>query len=50
VQEKGPHVLLAKNKIGITPLKYAKENPYLENIDEMKMLRRYIVEKLGQVV
>ena len=50
VQEKGPQALLAKKKIGITPLQYAKENPYLENIDEMKMLRRYIVEKLGQVV
>ncbi|GFH50159.1 hypothetical protein CTEN210_06635 [Chaetoceros tenuissimus] len=48
--EKGPQVLHAKNKIGITPLKYLEENPYLENIDEMKMLKRYIAEKMGQVV
>ncbi|GFH50160.1 hypothetical protein CTEN210_06636 [Chaetoceros tenuissimus] len=37
VKEHGPKVLQKENKIGITPLKYLEENPYLENIDEMKM-------------
>ncbi|GFH50155.1 hypothetical protein CTEN210_06631 [Chaetoceros tenuissimus] len=43
VKEQGPQVLQVKNKIGITPLKYLEENPYLENIDEMKMLKRFSV-------
>ena len=47
VKEQGPQILQAKNKIGITPLKYLKENPYLENLDEMKLLKRYIAEKMG---
>lgn len=50
VKEQGPQALLVKNAIGITPLQYLKENPYLESIDEMKILRRYVVEKLGQQV
>ena len=50
VKEQGPQALLVKNMIGVTPLQYLRENPYLENIDEMKMLRRYVVEKLGLVV
>ncbi|GFH49991.1 leucine-rich repeat domain-containing protein [Chaetoceros tenuissimus] len=46
VREQGPQMLQAENKIGITPLQYLAENPYLENIDEMKMLRRYMLEMI----
>jgi hypothetical protein len=49
IKEQGPQVLHLQNKIGITPLQYLAENPFLENIDEMKMLKRYILEKMGQV-
>ena len=47
VKEQGPQMLQLENKIGITPLKYLSDNPYLENIDEMKMLRRYMLEMMG---
>ena len=50
IKEQGPQVLHLQNKIGITPLKYLEENPFFENIDEMKMLKRYILEKMGQNV
>jgi hypothetical protein len=50
IKEQGPQVLHIQNKIGITPLKYLEENPYLDNIDEMKILKRYILEKMGQDV
>ncbi|GFH50158.1 hypothetical protein CTEN210_06634 [Chaetoceros tenuissimus] len=49
VKEHGPKVLQEENALGITPLKYLEENPYLENIDEMELMKRYIAEKMGQV-
>ena len=49
VKEHGPKVLQEENALGITPLKYLEENPYLD-IDEMEMLKRYIAEKMGQEV
>ncbi|GFH50161.1 predicted protein [Chaetoceros tenuissimus] len=49
IKELGLQVLHIENKIGITPQKYLAENPYLENIDEREMLKRYIVEKMGQM-
>ncbi|GFH49995.1 hypothetical protein CTEN210_06471 [Chaetoceros tenuissimus] len=46
VKEQGLQMLQVENKIGVTPLQYLAENPYLENIDEMKMLRRYMLEMI----
>ena len=49
VKHKGLDAFQMKNAIGITPLQYLQVNPFAE-IDQTKMITRYILEMMGEVV
>ena len=38
-----------KNIVGITPLRYLEENPFAD-IDQQKLVKRYILEMMGETV
>lgn len=44
----GLRVMKYRNKIGISPSRYLSENPYVE-VDEQKLINRFILEKLGEI-
>jgi len=50
LNEEGPQALLVKNKIGVTPLQYLNMNPYLQDIDEMNLLRRKHKSYQGELI
>ncbi|GFH61496.1 hypothetical protein CTEN210_17972 [Chaetoceros tenuissimus] len=43
----GLGVMKYRNKIGISPSQYLSENPYVD-VDEQKLINRFILEKLGE--
>lgn len=45
----GLHAMAQKNSIGITPSKYLAANPYAE-VDEKKLVKRFILEKMSEIV
>ena len=49
VRRQGPASFQKENKIGITPVRYLEENPYA-NIDQQKLMKRYILEMMGETV
>ncbi|GFH47140.1 hypothetical protein CTEN210_03615 [Chaetoceros tenuissimus] len=49
VKDHGLRVMKLPNSIGITPLQYLAVNPYSE-IDEGKLVKKYILEMMGEVV
>ena len=49
VRRQGLASFKKENEIGITPLRYLEENPYA-NIDQQKLVKRYILEMMGETV
>ena len=49
VKRQGLASFKKENEIGITPLRYLEENPYA-NIDQQKLVKRYILEMMGETV
>ena len=49
VKRQGLKSLHKKNQIGVTPVQYLEENPYA-NIDQQKLMKRYILEMMGEAV
>jgi hypothetical protein len=45
----GLHAMAQKNSIGITPSEYLAANPYAD-VDEKKLIKRFVLEKLGKIV
>ena len=45
----GLHAMAQKNSIGITPSKYLAANPYAE-VDEKKLVKRFVLEKMSEIV
>ncbi|GFH50103.1 hypothetical protein CTEN210_06579 [Chaetoceros tenuissimus] len=39
-----------KNKIGITPSEYLEVNPFAEDIDQSSVMKRYVLEIMGEAV
>ena len=49
VKRKGLASFQKKNEIGITPSKYLEENPFA-HVDQQKLVKRYILEVMGEAV
>ena len=39
-----------KNELGITPLEYLEANPFAEHIDQSSLVKRYVLEMMGEAV
>ena len=39
----------SENSIGITPSEYLAANPYAD-VDEMKLMKRFVLERLEEIV
>ena len=39
-----------KNEIDITPLEYLEANPFAKDIDQSSVVKRYVLEMMGEVV
>ncbi|GFH61867.1 hypothetical protein CTEN210_18343 [Chaetoceros tenuissimus] len=50
VKRQGLKALNKKNEIGITPLDYLDANPFADNIDHRGLMKRYILEMMGEAV
>ncbi|GFH61541.1 hypothetical protein CTEN210_18017 [Chaetoceros tenuissimus] len=48
-EEGGIHAMTEKNSIDITPSDYLAANPYAD-VDEMKLMKRFVLEKMGKIV
>ena len=46
----GLHAMAQKNSIGITPSKYLAANPYAKVLDEKKLVKRFVLEKMSVIV
>ena len=49
MRRQGLGALREPNSIGVTPLQYLEANPYAE-IDEEKIMKKYILEMMGEIV
>ena len=49
VKRQGLESFHKKNEIGITPLQYLEENPF-GDIEQQKLMKRYILEMMGEAV
>ncbi|GFH61636.1 hypothetical protein CTEN210_18112 [Chaetoceros tenuissimus] len=45
----GPCAMAKKNSIGVTPSEYLAANPYAD-VDEKKLMKRFVLEKMGEIV
>lgn len=50
VKRKGLCAFERKNEIGITPLEYLHANPFADNIDQRGLMKRYVLEMMGEAV
>ena len=50
VKRKGLISFKKKNEIGITPLEYLAVNPFAEHIDQKSLVKRYVLEMMGEAV
>ena len=50
VKRKGLRSFKKKNGIGITPLEYLEVNPFAEHIDQSLIVKRYVLEMMGEAV
>ena len=48
-QQVGLSTMALKNSIGINPSEYLASNPYAD-VDEMKLMKRFVLEKMGEIV
>ncbi|GFH61580.1 hypothetical protein CTEN210_18056 [Chaetoceros tenuissimus] len=48
-EQGGLHALVQKNSVGITPSEYLAANPYAD-VDEMKLVKRILLENMGEIV
>jgi hypothetical protein len=48
VKRQGLKSFKRKNQIGITPLQYLEENPFSEDIKQSSVMRRYVLEMMGE--
>jgi len=49
VKRQGLESLKKENEIGITPLQYLEKNPFAD-IDQRKLMKRYILEMMGEII
>lgn len=49
VKRQGLNSFCKENEIGIAPLKYLEESPFA-NIDQQKVMNRYILELMGETI
>ena len=50
VKRQGLIAFKKKNLIGITPLEYLEANPFAEDIDQIDIMKRYVLEMMGEAV
>ncbi|GFH50058.1 hypothetical protein CTEN210_06534 [Chaetoceros tenuissimus] len=50
VKRQGLMSFKKKNQIGITPLEYLEANPFAEDIDQNTIMKRYVLEMMGEAV
>ncbi|GFH50294.1 hypothetical protein CTEN210_06770 [Chaetoceros tenuissimus] len=50
VKRQGLRSFKKKNEIGITPLQYLEANPFAEDIDQCSIVKRYVLEMMGEAV
>ncbi len=50
VKRKGLVSFKKKNQIGITPMQYLEANPFAEHIDQSSVMKRYVLEMMGEAV
>ena len=48
-EQGGLSAMARKNTIGITPSEYLAANPYAD-VDEMKLMKRFVLENMGEIV
>ncbi|GFH50054.1 hypothetical protein CTEN210_06530 [Chaetoceros tenuissimus] len=50
VKRQGLMSFQRKNRIGITPTQYLEVNPFAEDIDQCSVVKRYVLEMMGEAV
>ena len=50
VRRQGLTSFKKKNKIGVTPLDYLEANPFAKDIDQSSVMKRYVLEMMGEAV
>ena len=50
MKENGLCVLQQRNDIGITPMQYLRANPFRDDVNMRKLVRKYIFEMMGEAV
>ncbi|GFH50059.1 hypothetical protein CTEN210_06535 [Chaetoceros tenuissimus] len=50
VKRRGLSSFKKKNQIGITPLEYLEANPFVEDFDQSAIMKRYVLEKMGETL
>ncbi|GFH50105.1 leucine-rich repeat domain-containing protein [Chaetoceros tenuissimus] len=50
VKRQGLMSFQRKNEVGITPLEYLEANPFAEDIDQSSVMKRYVLEMMGEAV
>ena len=47
-EQGGLHAMAQKNTVGIAPSEYLSANPYAD-VDEMKLIKRFVLEKMEEI-